>query len=155
LFAQVDFKAGHKLISNSNFNWYRHGLHKASLVGREGGVVMDAVNADGTPNTTAVPAQDFYTLYRGTSVTTPFVYNASFVRWRTLSVGYDLSRLLGNTFIKGLALNAFVNNVLMIKKYVDNLDPETQYSASDNLNGLEAHALPTTRSYGLNVNIKL
>jgi TonB-linked SusC/RagA family outer membrane protein len=155
LFAQIDFKAGHKLISNSNFNWYRHGLHKASLVGREGGVVMDAVNADGTPNTTAVSAQDFYTLYRGTSVTTPFVYNASFVRWRTLSVGYDFSRLLGNALVKGVSVNAFVNNLLMIKKYVDNLDPETQYSASDNLNGLESHALPTTRSYGLNVNFKL
>lgn len=155
LFTQVDFKAGHKLISNSNFNWYRHGLHKASLVGRQGGVVMDAANADGTPNTTAVAAQDFYTLYRGTSVTTPFVYNASFVRWRTLSLGYDFSKVLGLDFVKGLSVNAFVNNVLMIKKYVDNLDPETQYSASDNLNGLEAHALPTTRSYGLNINIKL
>src|SRR5690606_30008536 len=38
IFAQFDFKAGHKLISNSNFNWTRHGLHKNTLVGREGGV---------------------------------------------------------------------------------------------------------------------
>ncbi|PSR56418.1 SusC/RagA family TonB-linked outer membrane protein [Adhaeribacter arboris] len=155
VFAQIDFKAGHKLVSNSNFNWYRHGLHKESLVGRDGGVIMDAVNPDGSPNTIAVPAQDFYTLYRGTSVATPFVYNASFVRWRTLSVGYDLSRFVNTSFIKGLNLNAFVNNLLMIKKYVDNLDPESQYSASDNLNGLETHALPTTRSYGLNINIKI
>jgi hypothetical protein len=57
--------------------------------------------------------------------------------------------------VKGLSLNAFVNNVLIIKKYVDNLDPETQFSASDLNTGLEAHALPTTRSYGLNINIKL
>ncbi|QNF35632.1 SusC/RagA family TonB-linked outer membrane protein [Adhaeribacter swui] len=156
LFAQIDFKAGHKLISNSNFNWYRHGLHKASLVGREGGVVMpDAVNADGTPNTTPVPAQEFYNNYRSVNVTTPFVYNASFVRWRTLSLGYDLSRFVNKSFVKGLSLNAFVNNVLIIKKYVDNLDPETQFSASDLNTGLEAHALPTTRSYGLNINIKL
>ncbi len=156
LFAQIDFKAGHKLISNSNFNWYRHGLHKASLVGREGGVVMEgAVNADGTPNATPVPAQEFYNNYRSTNVTTPFVYNASFVRWRTLSLGYDLSRFVNKSFVKGLSLNAFVNNVLIIKKYVDNLDPETQFSASDLNTGLEGHAMPTTRSYGLNVNIKL
>ncbi|GEO02878.1 SusC/RagA family TonB-linked outer membrane protein [Adhaeribacter aerolatus] len=155
LFAQIDFKAGHKLISNSNFNWYRHGLHQASLVGREEGVVMDAVNANGSPNTTSVPVQDFYTLYRGTSVATPFVYNASFVRWRTVSLGYDLSRFVNKSFVKGLSMNLFVNNVLIIKKYVDNLDPESQYSASDALNGLESHSLPTTRSYGLNVNVKL
>ncbi|RDC62408.1 SusC/RagA family TonB-linked outer membrane protein [Adhaeribacter pallidiroseus] len=156
LFAQVDFKAGHKLISNSNFNWMRHGLHKASLIGREGGVVMEgAVNADGTPNATPVPAQEFYNNYRSVNVTTPFVYDASFVRWRTLSLGYDFTKFVNKSFVKGLALNAFINNVLIIKKYVDNLDPETQFSASDLNTGLEAHALPTTRSYGLNINIKL
>jgi hypothetical protein len=42
----------------------------------------------------------------------------------------------------------------MIKKYVDNLDPEAQVSASDNLPGIETHTLPTTRSYGLNLNVK-
>jgi TonB-linked SusC/RagA family outer membrane protein len=153
-FAQVDFKAGHKLISNSNFNFTREGLHKNSLVGREGGVIFPGFNADGTANTTAVEAESFYSDYRGKSIATPFVYDASFVRLRTISLGYDLSRLVKNTFIKSLNLNGFVNNVLIIKKYVDNLDPETQYSASDLLSGLESHALPTTRSYGLNLNVK-
>src|SRR5690606_26087414 len=54
LFTQVDFKAGHKLISNSNFNWYRHGLHKATLEGREGGVIYPSVTPTGEPNTTPV-----------------------------------------------------------------------------------------------------
>jgi len=158
VFAQVDFKAGHKLLSNSNFNFMRHGLHKGSIPegGRENGIVFPGVNEDGSPNTTARPADDvFYGNYRSFNIATPFVYNASFVRWRTLSVGYDLSRFVSSTFIKGLNVNAFVNNVLMIKKYVDNLDPESQFSTSDNYNGIEGHALPTTRSYGLNFNIKL
>ncbi|WP_051360044.1 SusC/RagA family TonB-linked outer membrane protein [Adhaeribacter aquaticus] len=156
VFTQVDFKAGHKLISNSNFNYYRHGLHKATLVGRENGVVFPGTReSDNQQNTTSVNVQDFYTDYRNTFVATPFVYNASFVRWRTASIGYDFSRFVNKSFIKGLNVNAFVNNVLVIKKYVDNLDPESTYSASDNLTGLESHALPTTRSYGLNVNIKL
>ncbi|WP_161888897.1 SusC/RagA family TonB-linked outer membrane protein [Pontibacter russatus] len=154
-FTQVDFKAGHKLISNSNFNWYRHGLHKATLPGREGGVIYPSVTPEGDPNTTPVVPGTFYNGVRSFSIATPFVYDASFVRWRTASLGYDLTKLLSNTFIKGLNINAYVNNVLMIKKYVDNLDPESQYSASDNLAGLEAHSLPTTRSYGVNVNIKL
>lgn len=155
LFTQVDFKAGHKLISNSNFNWYRHGLHKATLEGREGGVIYPSVTPEGEPNTTPVLPGTFYNGVRSFSIATPFVYNASFVRWRTVSLGYDVSKLLTGTFIKGLNINAYVNNVLMIKKYVDNLDPESQYSASDNLAGLEGHSLPTTRSYGVNVNIKL
>ncbi len=155
VFAQVDFKFGHKLISNSNMNFVRHGLSKFSLPGREGGVIMDAVDKDGHPNTTAVEAEDFYTVYRSTSIATPFIYDAGFIRWRTLSVGYDLTRFVKSSFLKrGLSVSAVINNVWLISKHVDNLDPESQYSISDNLSGIELHALPTTRSYGISLNVK-
>ncbi|WP_207632700.1 SusC/RagA family TonB-linked outer membrane protein [Foetidibacter luteolus] len=154
IFTQVDFKAGHKILSNSNLNFLRHGLHKASLVGREGGVVYDGVNADGSANETSVEAEQFYSSYRGAGLAAPFVYNGAFVRWRSLSIGYDLSRFVKKGFIKGLNVTAIMNNVLMFKKYLDNLDPEAQVSSSDNLQGIETHTLPTTRSYGLNVNVK-
>lgn len=154
IFTQVDFKAGHKILSNSNLNFLRHGLHKASLVGRQGGVVFPGVNADGSANTTAVEAEDFYATYRGTANAAAFVYKGDFVRWRALSVGYDLSRFVQHSFIKGLNVSLVMNNVLMIKKYLDNLDPEAQVSTSDNLQGIETHTLPTTRSYGMNINIK-
>lgn len=155
IFTQVDYKAGYKIMSNSNLNFLRHGLSKGSLVGREGGVTFAGANADGTTNTTAVEAETFYSQYRGQNVATPFVYNGSFVRWRALSIGYDLTRLLKKDgSIKGLTVSALMNNVLMIKKYLDNLDPEAQVSASDNLQGIETHTLPTTRTYGLNVNVR-
>jgi len=152
---QVDFKAGYKIMSNSNLNFLREGLSKPSLVGREGGVLLDAVNADGSPNDKRVEAQQFYTAYRSTNIATPFIYNGNFIRWRTLSVGYDLSRFVNKSFIKGLNISAMVNNVWLIKKHIDNLDPEAQVSSSDNLQGIETHTLPTTRSYGINLNIKL
>ncbi|WP_228084866.1 SusC/RagA family TonB-linked outer membrane protein [Mucilaginibacter sp. JRF] len=155
VFTQVDFKAGATLMSNSNLNFLREGLSKQSLVGREGGVVFDGVNPDGTPNTTAVEAETFYSNYRTTNIATPFIYNAAFVRWRSLSVGYDFSKYMKKTFVKGLNVSLLVNNVLMIKKYIDNLDPQASVSASDNLQGIESHTLPTTRSYGINVNVKL
>ena len=162
VFAQIDFKAGHKLLSNSNLNFLRHGLSQASLVGRDGGVLFDGVNqvknASGgteyTPNTTRVEVEDFYSSYRSTNNAERFVYNASFVRWRALSIGYDLSRFVNKSFIKGLNVSAICNNVLLIKKYVDNLDPEALAGASDNIQGIETHSLPTTRSYGVNVNLK-
>jgi hypothetical protein len=130
-------------------------LSQASLVGREGGVVFKAVNADGSANATAVPAEQFYSQYRSTNIATPFIYNGAFVRWRALSVSYDISRFFKNSFIKGCTVSGVVNNVLMIKKYIDNLDPEAQVSSSDFLQGIETHTLPTTRSFGMNVNIKL
>lgn len=154
ILTQIDFKAGAKLFSNSNLNFLREGLSKSSLEGRENGVTFAAVNADGTPNTTSVAVEPFYTQYRSTGVATPFVYDASFIRWRSLSVGYDLSKFVKKSFIRSLNISAVVYNVLMIKKYVDNIDPEAQVSASDNLQGIETHTLPTTRSYGLNLNCK-
>ena len=155
IFTQVDYKAGFKIMSNSNLNFIREGLTKSSLVGREGGVLFEGVNADGTPNTTKVEAQQFYTQYRSTGIATPFIYDGSFIRWRSLSVGYDLTRFLTKTFIKGCTVSAVCNNVLMITKHIDNLDPEAQVSASDNLQGIETHTLPTTRSFGFNINVKL
>lgn len=154
IFTQVDFKAGNKIISNSNLNFLREGLSQQSLAGREGGVVFNGVNTDGSNNATAVEAEQFYTSYRSTNIAAPFVYNGSFVKWRTLSVGYDLSKFVSKMNIKGLFVSLMVNNVLMIKKYIDNLDPEAQVSASDNLQGIETHTLPTTRSCGMNLNVK-
>lgn len=154
VFTQIDFKAGHKLASATNWNMLRSGHHKNSLPGREGGVIFNSVNPDGSPNTTAVEAETFYTDYSGKRITTEAIYNASFVRWRTLSVGYDFSRLVSHTFIKGLTLNANINNVLMIKKYTDNIDPEQMSSASDLETGLETVSLPTSRRYSLSLSFK-
>ncbi len=154
VFAQIDFKAGHKLISATDWNMNRSGHSKASLPGREGGVIFDGVNPDGSPNTIAVEAESFYTDYSGQRIVTEAVYNASFVRWRTLSVGYDLTHLVAGTVIKGLSINAGINNFLMIKKYTDNIDPEAISSASDLQVGLETVSQPTTRSYSVSLNVK-
>ncbi len=154
IFTQVDFKTGHKIMSNSNLNFYRHGLSKASLVGRETGVVYEGVNADGTPNETSIEVERFYSQYRSTNIATPFVYKGDFIRWRALSIGYDLSRFLNKLYVKEMTVSAVCNNVLMIKSYVENLDPEATVSSSDNLQGIETHTLPTVRSFGFNINVK-
>jgi len=154
VFAQVDFKAGHKLISDTDWNMLRSGHHKKSLPGREGGVIFDGVNPDGSPNTTAVEAESFYTDYSGKRITTESVYNASFIRWRTLTLTYDASNLISNTFIDRMSVSANINNVLMIKSYTDNIDPEAVSQVSDTQVGLESISIPTTRSYSLSVNFK-
>lgn len=154
LFAQVDFKAGHKLISDTEWNLLRSGHHKKSLPGREGGVVFPGVNQDGSPNTTAVEAESFYTDYSGRRIATEAVYNASFVRWRTLNISYDASDLVSKTFIRGMTVSANINNVLMIKRYTDNIDPESVSQVRDTQAGLESSSLPTTRSYSLSLNFR-
>ena len=154
LLAQIDYKAGGKMLSSSNLNWLREGLSKPSLVGREGGVIFNGVNAAGVPNSTAVNAEDFYASYRSQNIVTPFVYSSSFIKLRNVSLTYDFTNLLRSKYIKGLVVSAICHNVLIIKKYVPNLDPEAIQSSGDNLAGYEQAALPTTRTFGLNLNVK-
>jgi hypothetical protein len=84
-----------------------------------------------------------------------FVYNAGFWKLRQITLGYDFTRFLPkNLFIKSLRVSAVANNVLMLKKWVPNIDPEQFAFSSDNLVGLEATGIPTTRNIGFNLNVK-
>lgn len=152
----IDFKLGHKMISLTNYNAYRHGLHKSTLVGREEGfVVGEGVTPDGSVNDFQTPVQTYYSEVRTSHIVEEFVYNAGFWKLRQITLGYDFTRFLPkDVFIKSLRLSAVANNVAMLKKWVPNIDPEQFAFSSDNLVGLEATGIPTTRNIGFNLNVK-
>jgi hypothetical protein len=87
----IDFKLGHKLISGTNHNAWRHGLHKGSLPGREENAVIGVgVNQNGEVNTTpSTSAQAYYETVRGLRISEGFVYNAGF--WK-VAPGYPRLR---------------------------------------------------------------
>jgi hypothetical protein len=151
----IDYKLGNKMLSGTNFNAVRHGLHKMTLQGREGGVVGAGVDANGNPNTAVQSVQTYWEHLRSQQIVEPVIYNGGYWKLRQISVGYDFTRHVPAKWpIKGLKLDLVANNVLLIKKWVDNIDPETFGFGSDNQVGLESPGLPTTRSLGLNLNIK-
>ena len=153
----VDYKLGHKLISGTNHNAWRHGLHKATLVGRAENLVLgNGVNQNGQVNATKSGLQAYYETVRSQNIAEQFVYNAGLWQLRQITLGYDFTRFIPArlSFIKGLRLNGVANNVWAIKKWVDNIHPEQSGLPSDNLVGLEATGLPITRSIGFNLNVK-
>ena len=152
----IDFKLGHKMISGTNHNAWRHGLHKATLVGRtENFVIGDGVNPNGEVNKTKSGVQAYYETVRSQNIAEEFVYNAGLWQLRQITIGYDFSKMLPSLrFVKGLRINAVANNVAVLKKWVPNIHPEQFGFPSDNLIGLEATGLPITRSIGFNLNVK-
>jgi TonB-linked SusC/RagA family outer membrane protein len=153
----IDFKLGHKMISGTNHNAWRHGLHKATLVGREQNFVIgNGVNPNGEVNQTKSGVQAYYETVRSQNIAEEFVYNAGLWQLRQITLGYDFTKFLPTNakFIKGLRLNAVANNVAVIKKWVPNIHPEQFGFPSDNLVGLEATGLPVTRSIGFNLNVR-
>ncbi|WPV70333.1 SusC/RagA family TonB-linked outer membrane protein [Chitinophaga sp. LS1] len=152
----IDYKLGNKMLSGTNFNAVRHGLHKMTLEGREGGVKGVGVDAGGNPNNAVAAVQTYWEHLRSQQIIAPVVYNGGYWKLRQVSLGYDLTKHIPVRWpIKGVKLDLVANNVLLLKKWVDNIDPETFGFGSDNQIGLESPGLPTSRSLGLNLNIKL
>ena len=151
LSALVDFKLGHDILSMAEFDYIRHGKHKKTLEGRDVGyVVGDGVNPDGSVNTKQVDVQTFWE--QDARVRESTMYNAGFWKLRQISTGYDLARigaLKRILSVKELNLSIVANNVLTIKRWTDNMDPEQVH---DN-DGLQWITLPMTRSYGFNLRV--
>jgi TonB-linked SusC/RagA family outer membrane protein len=151
----IDFKLGGNMMSGSNFNLTRHGLHQQTVAGRDTGIVGEGVNQAGEPNTKAAPAQAYWEVIRSQALIEPIIYNAGFWKLRQITAGYDLSKLIpDNMPITSVKLSFVANNVLMLKKWVPNIDPDSFGFTSDNIVGLESSGVPTTRGLGFNLNVK-
>jgi hypothetical protein len=92
---------------------------------------------------------------RSLAIIEPVVSDGGYWKLRQITVGYDLSKFLPKSFpVKALKLSLTANNVLMLKKWVPNIDPDSFGYSSDNLVGMESTGLPSTRSLGFNLNAK-
>jgi TonB-linked SusC/RagA family outer membrane protein len=152
----IDFKLGNKMMSGTNFNAIRHGLHKITLPGRETGVIGDGVNQQGQPNTVATPVQPFWEVVRSSQIVEPIIYNGGFWKLRQINLGYNFRKFIPESSpLKDVSLTLVANNVWLLKKWVDNIDPDSFGFSSDNVSGLESTGVPTTRSIGFNLNVKL
>jgi TonB-linked SusC/RagA family outer membrane protein len=153
----IDFKYGAKIYSGTNLLLYTYGLQKTTLQGRAtGGYIGQGVDLAGHPNTIAVNSQTYFQdLATGNDqITQEFVYDASFIKLRSLSISYSLPpSVIQGTFVKGVNVSLVARNLAILMKHTPNEDPESNYTNS-NGQGLELSGYPSTRSLGLNVNLK-
>lgn len=155
LLIQVDGKFGGKVFSSTALNGLRSGIGKNSLVGRNG-VTFDGVLPDGSPNNKVVAPQTFYANYRSQNIGDPFVFSSDFIKLRNITLTYDLTHFMNNKvkFVKGLMVSAFCRNAALLMKRIPTVDPEAFASSSDSRLGYEQHTEPTTRTLGINLNVK-
>ncbi|MBK6931874.1 MAG: SusC/RagA family TonB-linked outer membrane protein [Saprospirales bacterium] len=151
--ALVDFKFGGKIFSATNAYAYQLGVHQETLVGREDGIVAAGIDAaTGEANTIKVTAQEYYGALD--NISSLFVYDASFIKLRQVTLGYSLpASLVQRWGIQGITISAVGRNLAILMKKTDNIDPESNYNNS-NAQGLELAGLPTTRSLGLALSVK-
>lgn len=150
----IDGRFGGYMYSGTNdFATFR-GLHKNTLVGREGGIVAEGIDeTTGQPNTVRVAAQDYYQRI-GLNISNAFIYKSDFIKLRQVIIGYRLPQsLFRNTPFKGASVSLVGRNLALLKKHVPNIDPESTYN-SGNGQGLEWYGVPPVRSMGVNVNLR-
>lgn len=115
------------------------------------GMIFNGVKADGSKNDIIVPAQTYWKSFR--NITEASIYDASFVKFRELTVAYQLpQRWTSAVGIKAATLSFIGKNLWIIYKSVPHIDPETALSYG-NGQGIESLQLPSTRQYGFSLNI--
>ncbi|MCD7976636.1 MAG: SusC/RagA family TonB-linked outer membrane protein [Tannerellaceae bacterium] len=81
-----------------------------------------------------------------------FIYDASNIRLRNITLGYDLEKKwLQNTPLQRVFLSFTANNVWMIHYNLPGIDPEAVSATNTNAVGFENLAAPTSRSFTFNV----
>ena len=156
LYFLIDGKFGGQIFSGTNTTAYGNGLHKATLEGRENGLSVSGIDgATGQAFTTTVAPENLQTYYgRVNDIAEQFVEDSDFISFRQFSLGYTLpGNMLDRTFLQSVSISLIGNNLLYLKRSVDNIDPESAYQVG-NAQGLEYYGVPTSRSYGLSLNAK-
>ena len=150
----IDYNYGNKVLSATSYYSLVRGLNQATLEGRETGVTK-GVTAAGATNTVAATAQAYHTAV-AQRITSSHVLDGDFIKLRQVSLGYNLpqSYLKGLKIIQSAQISLVGRNLLCLMKKTDNIDPEATFGSSINYYGIEGTNLPSTRSYGVNVNIK-
>ncbi len=131
------------------------GNPKRDPVADGGGMIFeDAVFEDGRPNDVYVPAYRWGRFwYYNNSPTARYVFDASYVKLRELSLSYALpTSMLGDSFIRGVDIALVGRNLWIISKNVDHFDPEVILTAG-NGQGIEQGAYPSVKTIGVNVKL--
>lgn len=150
----IDYRFGNKILSATEYYSYVLGLNKATLVGRETGIVANGVLENGQKNTINVPAYAYYPEL-ATNISTLSVLNGSFIKLRQATLGYSFNpRYLKKTPFSSVAIDFVARNLFTLLKYTKNIDPESQFSPTLGYAGIEGASLPATRTFGVNLNFK-
>jgi len=152
----IDGKFGGQVFSGTNTIAYGAGLHKETLEGRENGLTVTGIDAATNASfTTTVAPEDLATYYgRVNNIAEQFVEDADYIKFRELSLGYNFpDEILDRTFLTSANISLIGRNLFYIKRSADNIDPESAYNTG-NSQGLEYFGVPSTKNYGLSINVK-
>ena len=144
----IDFRIGGKVVSMTEATLDGYGVSERTGRARDRGYVMrEGIKFSNVKAYyDVVGATSFNSVYN----VEDYVYDATNVRMREISLGYTFRNLFGQS--KNLTLAFIARNLFFF--YKDALmDPDVSMGTGNGLQGFDVFNLPTTRSFGLNVKL--
>ncbi len=147
----IDYNYGNSILSATSYYSIFRGLNQLTLTGRDG--ITTGVTESGAANTVKADAQGYYRAL-AQQVTSVHVLDGDFIKLRQVTLGYSLPEKLLSPLrvFKSVRLSLVGRNLAILMRKSDNIDPEATFSSNVRYYGIEGTSLPSTRSYGVNLN---
>jgi outer membrane receptor protein involved in Fe transport len=152
----ISARMGGRITSFTDANIDGDGMSARTLAGRDGGMIVDGIKADGSKNNTPISAESYWSALggRNTPAGELFTYDASNIRLRELVLSYTFPQSkMTKTPLKGATISFTGRNLFFLKNSAKGFDPELVVSTDSGSIGTESFCLPFTRSFGLNLNL--
>jgi TonB-linked SusC/RagA family outer membrane protein len=151
----VDFRRGGQNFSVGNWWGQYAGVLASTLEGRQEdwdkpGLVIDGIDSKThQPNTIRVTAEDYnHTVY---PINEAGIFNTGFTKLREVRFSWDLPQRYAFKMRASQVNLAFVGRNLLTWTDFPNYDPENSTNAGNGGQGYDMGAMPTTRTFGINI----
>ena len=166
--AAIDFQSGGQFFSWSKMLSVKSGqaaetavlndkgFNIRDAVASGGGVKVNGISAATSNEVTAyVDARSYYRNTLGTKVYEEWLFDASYIKLREVSLGFNFDKqLLNKTPFKTAKFSVIARNPVMIwQKAPKGLEPSELSYNSGSISWLEKGELQTVRSYGVSLNL--
>lgn len=151
-----DFTKGGQILSFTAATYKSRGIWAPTAEDRDKPRILPGEILDATgkyiPNNIQIPAQTYWQTLGG--LQSEFnVYDATVLRMRELSFGYDISQeLVRKLKIGGLRFSIFARNLFYVAPNAF-FDPEVNTQGAGNIRGLELQSAPNARTIGANLKL--
>ncbi|MBX0290807.1 SusC/RagA family TonB-linked outer membrane protein [Hymenobacter sp. HSC-4F20] len=126
-----------------------------NTIANGGGVILPGVLTDGTANTRRVSNTNYGLYGYLRNPPAAFVYDASFVKLREVSLSYALPAAIVSKFgrFKGVEISVVGRNLWIISKNLPDADPEDALSSGNLGQGYSSGSFPAVRTFGGNLRL--
>ena len=134
--------------------WANSDDHSKGYASTTGGTINQGVLPDGTVNTIRVSNQDYKADGWAVSPNAKFIYDASYVKLREVTITYNLPKAIySKLYLTNASIGIVGSNLWIISKNLPYADPEASQS-SGNIQGWQTGVMPATRNLGFTLNLQ-